>query len=68
MPILTFEGGNLPPEKKKELIVRMTETAAAATGIPEDKFVVLLRELNDQNIGIAGQTLAELKAAMVKNR
>jgi 4-oxalocrotonate tautomerase len=62
MPILTFEGGTLPQEKKKELIVRLTE-AAAVTGIPEDKFIVLLRELEDGNIGVGGQTLTEVKAA-----
>ena len=63
MPVLTFEGGRLPQEKKKELIVRMTEAAAAVTGIPEDKFIVLLRELEDGNIGVGGQTLTEVKAA-----
>lgn len=63
MPVLTFEGGTLPQEKKKELIVRMTEAAAAVTGIPEDKFIVLLREMEDGNIGVGGQTLTEVKAA-----
>ncbi|HEY6872080.1 MAG TPA: 4-oxalocrotonate tautomerase DmpI [Geobacteraceae bacterium] len=63
MPVLTFEGGSLPQEKKKELIVRMTEVAAAVTGIPEDKFIVLLRELEDGNIGVGGLTLTEVKAA-----
>ncbi len=63
MPILTFEGGILPQEKKNELIVRMTEVAAAVTGIPEDKFIVLLRELEDGNIGVGGRTLTEVKAA-----
>ena len=37
--------------------------AAAVTGIPEDKFIVLLRELEDGNIGVGGQTLKEVKAA-----
>ena len=63
MPVLTFEGGNLPQQKKKELIERLTEAAAAVTGIPEDKFIVLLRELEDGNIGVGGQTLTEVKAA-----
>jgi len=63
MPVLTFEGGILPQEKKKELIARMTEAAAAVTGIPEEKFIVLVRELADENIGVGGQTLTEVKAA-----
>ena len=63
MPIMTFEGGILPQEKKKELIARLTEAAAAVMGIPEGKFIVLVRELEDGNIGVGGKTLAEVKAA-----
>jgi len=63
MPVLTFEGGSIPQEKKKELIIRMTEAAAAVTGIPEEKFIVLVRELEDGSIGIGGLTLTEVKAA-----
>ena len=63
MPIMTFEGGILPQEKKTELIVRLTEAAAAVTGIPEEKFIVLVRELEDGNIGVGGKTLTEVKAA-----
>lgn len=63
MPIVTFEGGLLPQEKKTELIARFTEAAAAVTGIPEEKFIVLVRELEDGNIGVGGKTLTEVKAA-----
>lgn len=60
MPILTFEGGNLSPEAKQELITGLTEAAARATGIPKDKFIVLLRELDEDNIGIGGVNLGEI--------
>lgn len=63
MPIVTFEGGFLPQGKKKELIARLTEAAAAVMGIPEEKFIVLVRELEDGNIGVGGKTLTEVKAA-----
>ena len=63
MPIMTFEGGLLPQGKKTELIARLTAAAAAVTGIPEEKFIVLVRELEDGNIGVGGKTLAEVKAA-----
>lgn len=60
MPILTFEGGPLAPEMKQELITGLTEVAAKATGIPKDKFVVLLRELDPVNIGVGGVNLEEI--------
>ncbi len=62
MPVLTFEGGILPQERKKELIVSLTEAAAAVTGIPGEKFIVLIRELEDDSIGVGGRTLTEVKA------
>lgn len=63
MPIVTFEGGYLPQEKKRDLIARLTEAAASVTGIPQEKFTVLVRELEDCNIGVGGQTLTEVKSA-----
>lgn len=65
MPIVTFEGGFLPQEKKQALIARLTEAAASVTGLAEEKFIVLVRELEDGNIGVGGKTLTEVKAAQV---
>jgi phenylpyruvate tautomerase PptA (4-oxalocrotonate tautomerase family) len=33
------------------------------TGIPAEKFTILISELDDYNIGLGGKTLKEIKAS-----
>lgn len=61
MPIITMEGPNLTVEQKKELIKRFTEVAVDVTKIPSKFFSVTIRELPDENLGFAGQTVVEIK-------
>lgn len=61
MPILTLETGFLNKDQKEELIRELTETAARITGITEKSFIVLLKELDDDNVGVGGQVLTEVK-------
>lgn len=54
MPIITFEGPELPDKKKKEMIEKLTKTAAEVAGEPEEAFIVLLKKLDLENVGFGG--------------
>ena len=53
--------GKLTAEQKKQLIERLTQTAAEITHIPEQFFSVTLKELPDENFGIGGRSIDEIK-------
>lgn len=62
MPVINVEIGRLSQEQKGALIANLTATAAAVTNIPLNAFTVVINELDDDNIGIGGKTIGELKA------
>ena len=63
MPLIVFEvGGELTPEKKRELVQRLTEVSAEVTGIPEQAFVIYIHENEHDNIGVGGKLLTEIIA------
>jgi 4-oxalocrotonate tautomerase len=66
MPVISWEGGKLSKEQKKELIRRFTEVAVEVTKVPANFNIVLIREQEDENLGVAGETVEELKARMAK--
>jgi len=59
MPIISIELGPITKEKKTQLVQVLTRDASEITGIPQDKFVVLIRELELDNIGVGGQLLSD---------
>ncbi|MBI5141688.1 MAG: tautomerase family protein [Nitrospirae bacterium] len=61
MPIITFEAGKLTREQKKELIAKFTETASEVTKIPKQHFIVSIREMPLENVGVGGITVEEMK-------
>lgn len=70
MPYISIESGRLTAEQKKELIERLTATAAeilcrakrfAYSHIPEQFFTVTIKELSDENFGIGGKSIDEIK-------
>ncbi len=61
MPYISVESGALTPEKKKELIERLTVTASEITHIPEQFFTVTIKEVPDENFGIGGKSIDEIK-------
>ncbi len=63
MPVITIAMSQSTKEKKKALIERLTADAIEITGIPAGEFTVLISELDGDNIGRAGQTLTDLRAA-----
>ncbi len=66
MPVISWEGGKLTKEQKKDLIQKFTEVAAEVTKVPAKFHTVIIREQQDENLGVAGQTVEEIKAAMAK--
>ena len=62
MPVITFQGAQLSTEKKKELIEKFTAAAVEVTRIPSNFFTVVLQEFSDDNLGVGGETVAEMKA------
>lgn len=61
MPYISVESGALTPEQKKELIERLTVTASEITHIPEQFFTVTIKEVPDENFGIGGKSIDEIK-------
>lgn len=62
MPVINIEIGKLSQEQKTELIATLSSTASTITNIPLNAFTVVINELADDNIGIGGKTIGELKA------
>jgi len=61
MPLITFDTAPLSEEIKTELIIKLTNLSSEITGIPKESFMLLIRELPDQNIGVGGITVKEIK-------
>ena len=61
MPVITIEAGELTKEKKKEVAKEMTKTAAKVMGLPEEAFIVLMKENSFDNIASGGVLLSERK-------
>lgn len=70
MPYISIESGRLTAEQKKQLIERLTATASeilckakrfAYSHIPEQFFTVTIKELPDENFGIGGKSIDEIK-------
>jgi 4-oxalocrotonate tautomerase family enzyme len=59
MPVITMDSAALAPGVKTVLIRSLTRAAAEATGLPEASFIVLLRDLPADAIGIGGVPLSE---------
>ncbi len=66
MPVISLEIGKLSVEQKAELISELSRTAANITSIPLSAFTVVINELEDDNIGIGGKAIGELKAQAAK--
>ena len=61
MPYISIESGWLTAEQKKQLIERLTATASEIAHIPEQFFIVTIKELPDENFGIVGKSIDEIK-------
>ena len=59
MPYISVESGALTAEQKKELIERLTATAAEIIHIPAQFFTVNIKEMQDANIRNGGKSTDE---------
>ena len=66
MPVITFQGASLSTEKKQQLIKEFTDKAVEITGTPSKFFTVVIQEFSTDNLGVAGETVTEIKARMQK--
>ena len=62
MPLIVFEGGKMPLEKKRELIRALTDAAVKVTGIGAPAFTIYIHENELDNIGVGGELLTEILA------
>ena len=68
MPVITYEGAKLTSEQKKHLIEKFTEISVEITSIPKNFFSVLIRELDDDNLGSNGEQVSEIKKRMAASK
>jgi 4-oxalocrotonate tautomerase len=61
MPTIFFYGPKLDKEKKKEMIHSFTDTASRLTGIGKSSFVVYLREVTPETVGVGGELLEDVQ-------
>lgn len=61
MPYITVEGGSMTAEQKEMLIKRLTEVSSEIMNIPQEFFMMTIKELPDGNIGIGGKTIDRVK-------
>ena len=61
MPVITLEAGKLNKEQKSQLVKEFTSTASKVMNVPEQAFIVLLKENEQDNIGFSGQLMSERK-------
>ncbi|MDN3955926.1 4-oxalocrotonate tautomerase DmpI [Sporolactobacillus laevolacticus] len=59
MPVITIEAGKLNKQQKSQLIKEFTNTASKVMNVPEQAFIVLLKENEADNVGVGGQPLSE---------
>lgn len=59
MPVITIEAGTLNKEQKSQLVKEFTNTASKIMNVPEQAFIVLLKENNADNIGVGGMLFSE---------
>ena len=59
MPVITLEAGKLNKEQKSRLVKELTSKASEIMNVPEQAFIVLLKENEMDNIGLAGKMLSE---------
>jgi 4-oxalocrotonate tautomerase len=62
MPVITIAMDQISEEKKKQLVENLTREAAEITGYPAEFFFVYVQEYPEENIGVAGKTLKEMRS------
>lgn len=61
MPVITLDGPKLDKEQKAELVKSFSQTASKVTGLPVDAFIVIIREVDAENVGVGDCLLCDLR-------
>ncbi|ROR25852.1 4-oxalocrotonate tautomerase [Mobilisporobacter senegalensis] len=59
MPVISIEGTKLSEGQKRNLVKELTEISAKLMNVPEQAFVVLIKENDPENIGVGGVLLTD---------
>lgn len=59
MPVIHFEVGKLTVEQKREVTKEFTKSASKVTGIPEENFIVFIKENDAENVSVGGTLLSD---------
>ncbi len=62
MPVITYQGAHLGSKQKKDLIEKLTATAVEVTQISSNFFTVVLQEFSEENLGVNGESVSDIKA------
>ena len=66
MPFIKLEAGRMDKEKKEKLISEFTRVASEILDIPEEAFLVLIKENEMDNWGSGGKQLSKVLAERAK--
>jgi 4-oxalocrotonate tautomerase len=61
MPVIHFYCPAVPKEKKESLVSEFAQAASRATGIPAEKMVTYIHEMEPENIGLGEKLLSNRK-------
>ncbi len=61
MPVITIEAAKLSKDQKRELVTLLTKAASSIMNVPEQAYVVIVKENSPDNIGVGGMLLSERK-------
>ncbi len=64
MPNVTVEGPSLSLDKKRELSVEITDTAARVYGLPMEAIVVVIKENPPENVCVGGRMICDNRAIL----
>jgi 4-oxalocrotonate tautomerase len=60
MPVITIDG---PPikdlDKRRQLVSKLTESAANAYSMPKEKIIILIRENSPDQVAVAGELISD---------
>lgn len=59
MPVITLEAGKLNKDQKNKLVKDFTSKASEIMNVPEQAFIVLIKENGMDNIGFGGKLLSD---------
>ncbi|MDR0776864.1 MAG: tautomerase family protein [Azonexus sp.] len=62
MPVITVAIHPISQDEKSRLIRKLTDIAVEITKVPADKYVIFIDEFENESIGLAGKTRAEIVA------